>query len=45
MAKHVFLAIFSKEDDDWDFNSLTIGEAIIGLPFSQHFRLYFDMHK
>ncbi|MCL2054437.1 MAG: type IV secretion system DNA-binding domain-containing protein [Oscillospiraceae bacterium] len=28
--------------EDWDMNSLKIGEAIVGLPFSQPFRFYFD---
>jgi type IV secretory pathway TraG/TraD family ATPase VirD4 len=31
--------------EDWDLNSLNIGEAIVGLPFSQPFRFYFDMYK
>jgi len=31
--------------EDWDMNSLKIGEAIVGLPFSQPFRFYFDMYK
>jgi type IV secretory pathway TraG/TraD family ATPase VirD4 len=31
--------------EDWDLNSLKIGEAIVGLPFSQPFRFYFDMYK
>ena len=30
--------------EDWDLNSLKIGEAIAGLPFSQPFRFYFDMY-
>jgi type IV secretory pathway TraG/TraD family ATPase VirD4 len=30
--------------EDWDLNSLKIGEAIVGLPFSQPFRFYFDMY-
>jgi len=30
--------------EDWDMNSLKIGEAIVGLPFSQPFRFYFDMY-
>jgi len=28
--------------EDWDMNSLKVGEAIVGLPFSQPFRFYFD---
>jgi len=31
--------------EDWDLNSLKVGEAIVGLPFSQPFRFYFDMYK
>ena len=31
--------------EDWDLNSLRIGEAIVGLPFSQPFRFHFDMYK
>jgi type IV secretory pathway TraG/TraD family ATPase VirD4 len=31
--------------EDWDLNSLRVGEAIVGLPFSQPFRFYFDMYK
>jgi type IV secretory pathway TraG/TraD family ATPase VirD4 len=31
--------------EDWDLNSLIVGEAIVGLPFSQPFRFYFDMYK
>ena len=31
--------------EDWDMNSLKIGEAIVGLPFSQPFRYYFDMYR
>ncbi|MDR0304930.1 MAG: type IV secretion system DNA-binding domain-containing protein [Chitinispirillales bacterium] len=30
--------------EDWDMNSLKVGEAIVGLPFSQPFRFYFDMY-
>jgi type IV secretory pathway TraG/TraD family ATPase VirD4 len=30
--------------EDWDLNSLKVGEAIVGLPFSQPFRFYFDMY-
>jgi len=29
--------------EDWELNNLKIGEAIVGLPFSQPFRFYFDM--
>jgi len=28
--------------EDWDLNSLKVGEAIVGLPFSQPFRFHFD---
>jgi type IV secretory pathway TraG/TraD family ATPase VirD4 len=31
--------------EDWDMNSLQVGEAIVGLPFSQPFRFHFDMYK
>ena len=31
--------------EDWDLNSLKIGEAIVGLPFFQPFRFHFDMYK
>ena len=31
--------------EDWDLNSLKIGEAVVGLPFSQPFRFYFDMYR
>jgi len=31
--------------EDWDMNSLKVGEAIVGLPFSQPFRFYFDIYK
>ncbi len=31
--------------EDWDLNSLRVGEAIVGLPFSSPFRFYFDMYK
>ena len=31
--------------EDWDLNSLKIGEAIVGLPFVPPFRFYFDMYK
>jgi energy-coupling factor transporter ATP-binding protein EcfA2 len=30
--------------EDWDMNSLKVGEAIVGLPFSQPFRFHFDMY-
>lgn len=30
--------------EDWDMNSLRVGEAIVGLPFAQPFRFYFDMY-
>jgi len=30
-----------KTVEDWDLNSLKVGEAIVGLPFSQPFRFYF----
>jgi len=30
--------------EDWDMNSLKIGEAIVGLPFATPFRFYFDMY-
>ena len=30
--------------EDWDMNSLKIGEAIVGLPFAQPFRFHFDMY-
>jgi type IV secretory pathway TraG/TraD family ATPase VirD4 len=30
--------------EDWDLNSLKVGEAVVGLPFSQPFRFYFDMY-
>ena len=30
--------------EDWDINSLNVGEAIVGLPFSQPFRFYFDTY-
>ena len=29
--------------EDWDLNSLKVGEAIVGLPFSKPFRFYFDI--
>ena len=31
--------------EDWDMNTLKVGEAIVGLPFSQPFKFYFDMYK
>ena len=31
--------------EDWDLNSLKVGEAIVGLPFSQPFRFHFDIYK
>ena len=31
--------------EDWDMNSLKVGEAIVGLPFSQPFRFHFDIFK
>lgn len=31
--------------EDWDLNSLSIGEAIVGLPFAQPFRFYFEMYR
>jgi len=31
--------------EDWDMNSLRVGEAIVGLPFAPPFRFYFDMYK
>jgi len=30
--------------EDWDLNSLKVGEAIVGLPFSTPFRFHFDMY-
>jgi len=30
--------------EDWELNSLKIGEAIVGLPFSPPFRFYFDKY-
>ena len=30
--------------EDWDLNSLKVGEAIVGLPFSQPFRFFFDVY-
>ena len=31
--------------EDWDMNTLKVGEAIVGLPFSQPFRFHFDIFK
>lgn len=31
--------------EDWDMNSLRVGEAIVGLPFAPPFRFYFDMYN
>lgn len=31
--------------EDWDLNSLRVGEAIVGLPFAPPFRFYFDMYR
>lgn len=31
--------------EDWDLNSLRVGEAIVGLPFAPPFRFYFEMYK
>jgi len=31
--------------EDWDMINLKVGEAIVGLPFSQPFRFYFDIYK
>lgn len=31
--------------EDWDLNSLKVGEAIVGLPFTPPFRFYFEMYK
>lgn len=30
--------------EDWDMTNLKVGEAIVGLPFSQPFRFYFDAY-
>jgi type IV secretory pathway TraG/TraD family ATPase VirD4 len=30
--------------EDWELNSLKVGEAVVGLPFSHPFRFYFDMY-
>ena len=31
--------------EDWDLNSLKVGEAVVGLPFSQPFRFHFNTYK
>lgn len=31
--------------EDWDLNSLRIGEAVVGLPFAPPFRFYFEMYN
>lgn len=31
--------------EDWDLNSLKVGEAIVGLPFEQPFRFYFEKYS
>ena len=31
--------------EDWDLNSLKVGEAIVGLPFSQPFRFCFEQNN
>lgn len=31
--------------EDWDLNSLKVGEAIVGLPFAKPFKFYFEMFK
>ncbi len=31
--------------EDWDLNSLKVGEAIVGLPFAPPFRFYFENYK
>ena len=31
--------------EDWDLNSLKVGEAIVGLPFAPPFRFYFEKFK
>lgn len=31
--------------EDWDMNSLAVGEAIVGLPFAQPFRFQFDLFR
>lgn len=34
-----------KTVEDWDLNSLSVGEAIIGLPFNKPFRFQFDLYR
>lgn len=31
--------------EDWELNSLRVGEAIVGLPFAQPFRFYFNGYR
>lgn len=31
--------------EDWELNSLKVGEAVVGLPFLNPFKFYFDMYK
>lgn len=31
--------------EDWDLNSLRVGEAIVGLPFSLPFKFYFNLYN
>lgn len=31
--------------EDWDMNSLRVGEAIVGLPFAPPFKFYFEMYR
>lgn len=31
--------------EDWDLNSLKVGEAVVGLPFQPPFKFYFEMYK
>ena len=31
--------------EDWDLNSLRVGEAIVGLPFAPPFKFYFELYK
>lgn len=31
--------------EDWDLNSLNVGEAIVGLPFAPPFRFYFELYR
>lgn len=33
-----------KTVEDWDLNSLNVGEAIVGLPFEKPFRFQFDLY-